>query len=137
MVGLVLARADVRRDVEIGLSLGLIPSQFDAVADGDRELLQAAWQADRQVCDQHGGDVSECNHKTWYPHRTVCTPAMAKAAAEARYDELHDEQPYHDGTFTRWSSKRSKDTPAHYRDGVTISVHREDLDPDHDFLKGG
>lgn len=41
---------------------------------------------------------------------------------EARYDEIHEELPYHDGTFTGWSSKRDKRHPYHYRDGVTLWV---------------
>lgn len=89
------------------------------------------------MCPEHGGDVADCQHETWYPHRTVCWPAAAKAAADAAYDALHEEKPYHDGSFKRWSDKRRGAFRFHYRDGVTISVHREDISPDDDFLRGG
>lgn len=89
------------------------------------------------MCHEHGGDISECGHKVWYPHREVCWPAAALAAANARYDALHEDQPYHDGTFQRWSEKRGGAFQFHYRDGVTITVHREDLSPGEDFLTRG
>lgn len=59
---------------------------------------------------------------------------METAAANARYAELHDKHPYHDGLFKSWSAKRSRSHPYHYTDGVTISVARVDVDPDDDFL---
>lgn len=62
---------------------------------------------------------------------------MARAYAEATYDEIHKDLPYHDGSFKKWAKTRSDSTPYHYRDGVSISVHREDFSPDNDFLKGG
>lgn len=62
---------------------------------------------------------------------------MALAAANGRYDDLHKEQPYHDGTFTFWAKDRSRAFPYHYRDGVSIWVTREDLSPDDDFLEDG
>lgn len=65
---------------------------------------------------------------------------MEKAAADARYAELHEKRAYHDGTFPRdlsdWAEKRSAETPYHYLDGVTISVAPVDLAP-HDHFLGG
>lgn len=89
------------------------------------------------MCREHGGDVAECDHKTWYPHREVCWPAAALAAAEAAYDALHEDKPFHDGSFRLWSAKRGGKYRFHYRDGVTLTVHREDLSPDDDFLTRG
>lgn len=62
-------------------------------------------------------------------------PAMELAAAEALYDDAHEELAYHDGTFTRWAKERSKKFPFHYRDGVTLIVTRDDLSPDVDLFK--
>lgn len=60
---------------------------------------------------------------------------MVERAANADYDRLHDEKPFHDGTFSRWAKDRSTTHPFHFRDGVTITVSDEDWTPDDDFLK--
>lgn len=59
---------------------------------------------------------------------------MALAAAQRKYDELHEAKPFHDGTFKVWAEKRSDRTPFHYLDGVRIWVSAHDLTPDDDFL---
>lgn len=59
---------------------------------------------------------------------------MERAAAEARYDKLHEDRPYHDGAFLNWSDKRNGHYPYHYKDGVTVWVAAEDHNPDDDFL---
>jgi hypothetical protein len=61
---------------------------------------------------------------------------MALASAEAKYDELHKDLPFHDGTFSNWAPERSSQTPFHYRDGVSLWVANIDLTPDDDFLSG-
>lgn len=65
---------------------------------------------------------------------------MERAAAEWRYDQLHDAAPFHDGTFPtdpdRWSATRTKDFPYHFKDGVTVWVAENDLAP-HDHFLGG
>lgn len=62
---------------------------------------------------------------------------MERAAAEWRYHELHANRGgYHDGTFERWSDKRSADFPYAANDGVTIWVSEVDLNP-HDHFLGG
>lgn len=62
---------------------------------------------------------------------------MDQAAAEWRYDELHKEMPFHDGTFKSWAVERTKSHPYHYRDGATIWVASVDLSPEDKFLGGG
>lgn len=59
---------------------------------------------------------------------------MELAAAEARYDENHEDLPYHDGSWKRWAANRSENFPYHYRDGVRLWIAREDVDPTDDFL---
>lgn len=49
---------------------------------------------------------------------------MELAATEARYDQVHEELQYHDGSFERWAAERSAAFPYHYRDGVKLSVER-------------
>ena len=58
---------------------------------------------------------------------------MENEAANWRYDELYGGK-FHDGTFKNWSEKRSASHPYSHRDGVTIWVAPEDLDPDDKFL---
>jgi hypothetical protein len=62
---------------------------------------------------------------------------MDQAAAEWRYDELHKEMPFHDGTRKSWSVERTRSHPYHYRDGASIWVASVDLNPDDDFLSRG
>lgn len=59
---------------------------------------------------------------------------MEREAADARYDELHADEPFHDGTFTDWSAKRTDSHPYHYRAGVSIWVAPVDVNPDDKFL---
>lgn len=63
---------------------------------------------------------------------------MEQAAAQWRYDELHKDAPFHDGTFPDdpgdWSPTRTLDTPYHYSDGVVVWVSQYDLTPDDHFL---
>lgn len=64
----------------------------------------------------------------------MCWPAAQLAAVNRLYDLLHEDAPYHDGTFERWAKEPSREYPFHYRDGVTIWLSATDLTPDEDFL---
>lgn len=59
---------------------------------------------------------------------------MEAAAANWRYDELHEKEPFHDGSFESWAKDRSLEHPYHFRDGVSIWVAPVDLTPDGTFL---
>lgn len=59
---------------------------------------------------------------------------MNEAAARHRYEELHRERPFHDGSFSRWSKERTESTPFHFQDGVEVYVSLTDDNPDDDFL---
>lgn len=61
---------------------------------------------------------------------------MERAAANWRYQTLHEAKPFHDGTFTSWSEKRSMTHPYHHSDGVTVWVATTDLTA-HDHFLGG
>lgn len=59
---------------------------------------------------------------------------MEAAAANAKWGRLHEERPYHDGTFTRWVEKPSNSHP-YFKDwGVTTGVTDVDLRPNDRFL---
>lgn len=62
---------------------------------------------------------------------------MQLKAAMALYSQLHDEAPYHDGSFTRWAKKRSNDYPFHALEGVSFYLAATDVNPDDDFLSDG
>lgn len=80
--------------------------------------------------------MSECGdpEADWFPQRAVCYPTMQLEAIRRRYDQLHQDKPYHDGTFSWWTEEPSDATPFHYLDGVHLWVSREDLTPDDNFL---
>lgn len=62
---------------------------------------------------------------------------MEKEAAIARYQELHEDRPYHNGSFSSWSDKRTREHPYRYDEGVSIGVSLVDNNPDDDFLSPG
>lgn len=59
---------------------------------------------------------------------------MEQAGARARYERLHKEAPYHDGSFSSWAKERTNSHPYGMFDGVTIWVADRDLTPDDKFL---
>ena len=64
----------------------------------------------------------------------VCWPAAQQAAAERLYALLHEDKPFHDGSFTKWAKEPSRGFPFHYLDGVSIWLSPVELNPDDDFL---
>lgn len=54
---------------------------------------------------------------------------MERLAAEAMYLALHEERPFHDGTFTSWAKERSRSHPYGAMEGMTIGVSDTDLAP--------
>lgn len=100
------------------------------------QQVQAALY-EKDLRDHHGHDIAHCTDPefTFYPQRQICRADMERAAAEWRYDQLHEAAPYHDGSFKNWSEKRTLRYPYHYRDGVEIVVAETDLYPDDDFLE--
>lgn len=59
----------------------------------------------------------------------VCYATMERDAADAAYAKLHEEEPYHNGSFTSWSKHRGEEHPYHFRDGVSIGVTDHDVTP--------
>lgn len=56
--------------------------------------------------------------------------------ANRRWAELHEERPFHDGTFTHWADKPDRAHPFHFNDGVRILVVTgEDPSPEDEFLE--
>jgi hypothetical protein len=58
---------------------------------------------------------------------------MEREAAQAVYDMLHEDQPWHDGTFTSWAKNRSAKHPYHFKHGVTIGVAAQNVSPWDEF----
>lgn len=59
---------------------------------------------------------------------------MEQAAARRQYEALHEARPFHDGTFTRWSTESTPATPYRFDEGVDIFVSETDLNPTDAFL---
>lgn len=91
--------------------------------------------ASKAECGKCGRPLWECadHERLWYPQRQVCYVTMEREAAESAYDALHEDRPYHDGTFRSWVKDRSRSHPHHYRDGVTVYVTPVDHAPWDEF----
>lgn len=62
---------------------------------------------------------------------------METQAAQARFERLHKDAPWHDGTFESWAEKPSRTHPYHHSHGTTIWVADTDLGLGGDFLAVG
>lgn len=80
--------------------------------------------------------MDECadEHRDRFPQRLICYKTMDLAAADRQYAALHEDAPWHDGTFTSWVEERDAGHPYHYSDGVRIWVSDVDYSPGDDFL---
>lgn len=59
---------------------------------------------------------------------------MEREAADAKWQALHKDRPWHNGSFTSWAPHRSDEHPYHLSHGVVIGVAETDLRPDDAFL---
>jgi hypothetical protein len=94
------------------------------------------WDIENLTCSQCGqGYVDHADaEKVWYPQRTVDYAAMELAAAHARYAAVHEDRPFHDGSFKSWAAKRSSSHPYKYDEGVSIFLAETDVQPWDEFL---
>lgn len=108
---------------------------FAALPEDEQALWREKHEREQNRCSKCHSDRETCSdpEHEWFPQRSVCYADMTQAAADALYDELHDAEKFHDGTFANWSTTRSKDFPFHFRDGVSIWVAPVDLNPDDKF----
>lgn len=54
---------------------------------------------------------------------------MARESANAAYEALHKDRPWHNGSFRSWATERSDSHPFYYTHGVTIGVADFDAAP--------
>ncbi|HEY9353474.1 MAG TPA: hypothetical protein VIP28_09500, partial [Nocardioides sp.] len=122
---------EVERDLSLAVELGLTLAEFDRLPADERELWIARRERDRETCKHCGNPISECSdpETDYYPFRFVCYATMEREAANAAYADLHEDAPFHNGTFTSWAKERSKRHPYRYNDGVTITVAGHDPTP--------
>lgn len=59
---------------------------------------------------------------------------MQLKGAARLYSMLHEDAPYHDGTFKSWAKEASPSHPFHAADGVTIWTAPWDIRPWDEFL---
>ena len=64
----------------------------------------------------------------------MCRKTADLEAANWRYASLHEELPYHDGSFESWRKERSVSHPFRYDSGVRLWVSDVDYDPDGTWL---
>lgn len=90
---------------------------------------------ERERCKDCSRPAEECSdaERRFYPFRSVCYATMEREAAAAAYAALHEDEPYHDGSFTSWAEKRSRTHPYHALEGVKFGVADADLSPEDKF----
>lgn len=93
-------------------------------------------QKEAATCPRCGHLLSECvdPDREWYPQRHVDYAEMALSYAEWKYEQLHKDRPYHDGSFQTWGKEQTEVTPFRYDAGVRVWVAPKDHDPSDDFL---
>lgn len=126
---------ELARDLDLATKLA---TSLDGLYEHpDLEEHLAAWEIERDRCPVHGGPRSECPdaERDWFPQRHVCLVEMQLKAAQRRYDEIHKDAAYHDGSFQNWAEKPSLDYPFKYNDGVTIWLSSEPGSDEEDWLQ--
>lgn len=111
-------------------------AQFYALPEDEVEDWIADWEIERGRCKFHGGPHEECgdDQRVLYPQRSICWPSAQLAVAERLFSMLHEEKPFHDGSFTVFMEKASEMTPFHVGDGLSFYMSERDDDPDDEFL---
>ena len=108
---------------------------FDRLSAVERALWYAEDDLERTRCScGHPVEVCSDPDRDWFPQRNICYATRERAAAAALWAQMHAERPYHDGTESLFSEKRTRATPYRYDEGVTLFVSEVDLNPDDQFL---
>lgn len=117
-------------------ALGLSLAQFDALPTLERDLRVADWEKRHDTHEACGFPYSVCGdpRAVFYPYMRVDYAEMEREAARAKFAALHENEPYHDGTFMSWSKDRSRSHPYHLSEGTHIDVALTDVAPWHKFL---
>lgn len=126
---------EVERDLTVARSLGLTLAQFDRLSPDERDYWLELDRQERGRCKDCGRPASECAdpERKFYPFRVICYPTMEREAARAAYEALHEDEPFHDGTFTSWSKERTQSHPYHANEGVKFGVADVDFAPEDKF----
>lgn len=125
----------MERDVRLAHKAGIGSAHaLYALPEVERDLQVAIYEKDQRL--HNGHDIAHCSDPDFkvYPQRQVCRFEMERQAADWWYGELHEDKPFHDGEFQRWSAERTKEFRYHFRDGVEIIVAEVDMYPDDKFL---
>lgn len=104
---------------------------FYALDDEERDFWIADWELQRDRCPDCDGSLRECSDpkRPHYPYRRVCYATMERDAAVEAYQDLHKDQPWHNGTFTSWRAERSRSHPYPAGAGVSFGVADRDITP--------
>jgi hypothetical protein len=127
------------RDVRVAHRLKLTTEQFYDLPDGEQQVQIDEYEATQAACPHCGNPREKCSDPAgdWFPQMTICFATMERQAAQRRWENLHPSEGacWHDGRHKRWSRTRTKRTPFHRDDGVTIFATEDDLGLGGDFLK--
>lgn len=104
---------------------------FDRLPDDERAYWIAEWELERLTCPDCGNPIAECSdpERVWFSDRRVCYAAMERESASAAYAALHEDKPWHDGSFKSWAKERSASHPIKFDMGVSIGVDSVDRAP--------
>lgn len=103
-------------------------------------MRRERFDRDRGIHRDCGHPLEECSdpEREWFPQLSVCYATMEERSAQTRFDEIHKDRPWHDGSFPEdraaWSDKRTAETPFRYDWGARVFVTDTDLDMGGDFL---
>jgi len=96
--------------------------------DSEREwwVARQARKDNKHTCG-HPREVCADPDRVWFAQMSVCHVEMEAAAAQVKFDRLHEKRPWHDGTFTDWAAEPSDEHPYHHSFGTRIWVNATDL----------
>jgi hypothetical protein len=128
----VLDRGEFDAVLEVTAALGISLGQWDRLPPRERDLRLSKHRRDKMRCPDCGNPVEVCSDpvRLWYSYRRICFASMEREAAEAALSAIRGETAkFHDGSFMKWSSKRSEGFPYPAGAGETIGVAEQNLAP--------
>jgi hypothetical protein len=130
-------RPEVEREHDVAAFVGVTVQAFWRLPENEQNIWRARFDREQSKCPHCGNQREDCADpdKTWYPQLTVCYATRERMAAHARFEQLHQEKPYHDGAWGGWAKNPSEDAPYHFLQGATVWVAQADFGQGGDFLR--
>lgn len=109
-------------------------AEFYALPERDWWIEWDRIKRERHDACGHKRSVCSDPNVLFYPQRTTCYATREKEAALAKWQALHANAPWHNGTESSWSKVQDEGHPYRYDMGVTLWVATRDVNPDDQFL---